>query len=78
MNALTTFINNVVQHIITPLVAMLFALALFFLVLGVANFIMKADDPKEREVGRKHLIWGVFGMFIMVTVVTILAVITNT
>ena len=78
MNALSTFINNVVAHIITPLVTLLFALAVFFLVNGVAVFLFKADDPKAREVGRSHLLWGVVGMFIMISVISILAVVTNT
>jgi hypothetical protein len=78
MASLEAFIGNIIRLIINPLIAMLFALALMYLVFGIVTFIFKADDPKARESGKQHLIWGVVGMFIMVAVVSILGVLTNT
>lgn len=78
MDALYNFVGNVVALIIQPLIGLLFALALFMLVWGASAFILKSGDPKARETGRAHLLWGVIGMFIMVAVFAILSVITNT
>ena len=78
MQNLTQFITNVVQFIINPLIWLLFALALYYFVIGIIPFMMKSDDPKERAKGRQHLLWSIVGFFIMVSVVAILATITAT
>jgi hypothetical protein len=78
MASLEQFIANIVTHIINPIVGLLFALALVLLLWGGAMFIFQADDPKARETGRRHLLYGVLGMFIMVFVIAILSVVTST
>ncbi|OGG43483.1 hypothetical protein A2841_02570 [Candidatus Kaiserbacteria bacterium RIFCSPHIGHO2_01_FULL_48_10] len=78
MRTLQIFIGNLNDFIIQPLILLLFALALFFFGNGIAMFIFKADDPKGRETGKRHLMWGVIGIFIMVSVYSILSVVTAT
>ncbi len=78
MTQLNTFIGNLVEFIINPLIYLLFALALFFLGNGVAMFIFKADDPEARSKGKMHLLWGVLGIFVMVSVYSILNVVAAT
>lgn len=79
MNALSQFIANIVQYIIQPLIVLLFALALFLFVNGIILFFdVRGSDPKERERGRRLLIWGVVGFFIMTFGMAIIAVVTNT
>lgn len=73
-DALSRFINNVTGLIIQPIILLLFALAMFYFVQGAITFISKSDDPKARETGRNHMIWGVLGFFIMVSVFTILKI----
>lgn len=79
MPALSQFIANVVKLIIQPILALLFALALFAFVGGVGVFFdFKGDDPKARDRGRRVLMWGIAGFFIMVSAVAILAIVTRT
>ncbi len=79
MEALSSFIAKVVSLIIQPLIALLFALALFFFAAGILFFFnIRGTDPKEREHGRRMLIWAVIGLFIMVSAVSILAAVTKT
>lgn len=79
MAALSHFIANIVTYIIQPILGLLFALALFAFVIGVGIFFdVKGNDPKERERGRRILLWGIAGFFIMVSAVSILAVVTRT
>lgn len=75
---LTRFINNIIDKILQPIIWLLFALALYYFVLGISMFMLKADDPKARAKGRDQMIWGVIGIFIMVSVGSILYVVTNT
>ena len=76
MQILEIFIRNLNTFIIWPLILLLFALALFFFGTGIAMFILKADDLKARETGKRHLMWGVVGIFIMVSVYSVLAAVT--
>jgi len=77
MGALSTFISNIVTFIIQPILGLLFALALFLFGAGVINLLMNSADPKARETGRRMLLWGVVGLFIMVSAVSIIAVVTR-
>lgn len=70
-------INRFVTYIINPLIAILFALALALFMWGIARFIWSADDETSREQGKKHMIWGLVGMLIMVSVYGILNVATS-
>ena len=77
MNQLSIFISNVVAYIIQPILGLLFALALFMFGGGVINLILNSAEPKARETGRRMLLWGVVGLFIMVSAVSIIAVVTR-
>lgn len=70
-------INRFVTYIINPLIAILFALALAIFLWGIARFIWSADDETSRQQGKNHMIWGLVGMFIMVSVYGILNVATS-
>ncbi len=78
MDALNQFMFNFVQFIVQPAIWLLFALAMYYFVSGLIPFMAKADDPKERQKGRQHIIWGLVGFLIMVSVFGILEMLTNT
>lgn len=75
---LSQFIGNVVRDIIQPLLALLFALALFYFGGGVVNMIIGSGDPKKLAKGRSVLLWGIIGFFVMVSAVAIISVVTDT
>lgn len=78
MDALKSFIDNVVALIINPLIALLMAAALAYFIWGAALFILNAAESEERKKGKQHLIWGIIGIFIMVSVIGILRIVTAT
>ena len=43
-------------------------LALFFFFWGMALFILRADEPDERQKGRQKMVWGVIALFVLVSV----------
>lgn len=78
-NAVSTFIGNVTSDIIQPIIFLLFALALFLFVNGLILFFdLRGSDPKERERGRRLLMWGIVGFFIMTFGLSIISAITKT
>ncbi len=76
--ALYSIVNNIVSVIISPLVTALFFFTLLVFVWGMFGLIAHGDDPKGRETGTQHILWGVVGMAIMVSVYGIIRLIGNT
>ena len=78
MDALITFVGKVVDLIINPFIVLLFTAALFLFFLGMVQFILGASDETKRQTGKRHMVWGVIGLFIMVGVFGIMAVLLRT
>ena len=55
------------------LVPFLGAVAFLAFVLGVARFIKSTSDGKEIEKSKNLLIWGIVGMFILITIWGVIA-----
>ncbi|MFC1775682.1 hypothetical protein ACFLY0_02425 [Patescibacteria group bacterium] len=77
-SGLEPLIDRVVDNIINPLIGFLFALALVLFLWGIARFLFQANDENAREQGKKHIMWGLFGMFIMISVMGIVTFLANT
>jgi succinate dehydrogenase/fumarate reductase cytochrome b subunit len=74
VNFMTSFTNA----IINPLLALIFAAALAYFLFGLMVFIFNAGEPAKRVEGKQHMLWGIIGMVVMVTVAGILEVLLNT
>lgn len=77
-DALSNFISKVTTLILQPIVELIFALALFYFFYQVVVFIARADNPDARKKGQQQLLWGIIGLFIMASVIGILAAVTLT
>jgi hypothetical protein len=74
-----TFIGRVNQVIINPLIAFMFALALVFFLVGMLQFFIHRNRNSEKaNEGKQHLLWGIIGMFIMLSVFGIMQLIKGT
>jgi hypothetical protein len=54
------------------------ALAVVYFLWGVVGFIKNADNTEKREEGYKHMIWGIIGLFIMISANGIINIIRST
>ena len=72
------FITKVDSLIINPLISLLFALAVVYFLYGVFKFVSNQDNEEERLTGKKHMVWGIVGITIMMGVWTILGIVLNT
>jgi len=77
-NSLDGFIRNVNDMIINPLIAFLFALAIAFFLYGVLEFFLNQENEEAKTKGKSHMIWGVIGITIMMSVFTIMNIILST
>ncbi len=72
-----TYIQNILDSIVNPIVKVMITVALVIFLWGVVEFIMGADNEEKRDAGKKHIIWGVIGLFIMVAVFGIMNLLSN-
>lgn len=75
---MTQIIGNVLREVVNPVVAFLFVLAFLLFLWGIFQFISHTDDEEKRAVGKRNLIYGVAGLFIMVAAAALVALIQNT
>lgn len=78
MTAAITFIHKVNQVIINPIILLLFAVAVLVFLYGVFMYVKDSDSEEGRATGGRHIMYGIFGMFIMISVFGILNVVMNT
>lgn len=74
VNFLITF-NDV---ILFPLITLMMAVAFLFFLYGCFEYIIHADNETARATGRQHILWGVVGMFVMLSAYGILQIAVGT
>ena len=78
MEEAKALLAKISSEILNPLIWLMFAVAVLYFLWGMLQFIKGADSPEDRKTGQSHMMWGVIGLFIMVSVVSILKIIINT
>jgi uncharacterized membrane protein YidH (DUF202 family) len=75
---ITTLMLSINRVIINPLIVFLFALAIVYFVYGLARYLLSPDNEEIRKTSKQQMLWGVFGMFIMIAVFGIMNMIIST
>lgn len=75
---IVTLMKSVDKVILNPLITLLFALALVYFLYGLAKYLLSPDNEEVRNSSKVHMLWGIIGMFIMVSVFGIMTMILNT
>ncbi|TAL49576.1 hypothetical protein EPN83_00315 [Patescibacteria group bacterium] len=71
-------LNKINAVILNPLILLLFTIALLFFFWGIFQFVSRTGDETKRAEGKKHILWGLVGMFIMFSVFGLIRIILNT
>ncbi len=58
-------LNKINQFILNPIIGLAFAVALLVFFWGIFQFIASETADAKREEGKKKILWGLVGMFIM-------------
>src|SRR3989344_2833499 len=61
-------IGVVVSEILTPIVTLLFALAIILFIWGIVEFLIYSDNEEKKSIGKRHMVWGIIGLAIMIAV----------
>ena len=67
-------LQNVITEIFNPLYKLAVALAFLYFLYGVFKFIVDMNDPQKKNFGKSHLLWGLVGLFIILSVGGILSI----
>lgn len=78
MNGAADLINKFTTYVVNPIILVLFALGVFLFMFGLVEFLWKLNAGHGEEEGKQHMLWGVVGMLIMVSVYGIISLLDNT
>ena len=72
------FLKKVDQVILNPLLTLVFAIALLYFFVGVFQFVKSDMADKSREEGKKKILYGLIGMFVMVSAYGLIRIVLGT
>jgi hypothetical protein len=78
MSQFTTFLKNVDDVIINPLILLAFALATLYFFYGIVKFLNPNTGEKDKIEARSAILWGIVGMAIMFSVYGIIGFVLST
>ncbi len=79
MQSVQDLADKISAVIINPLLALIFGAASVVFVYGLVRYLYAANvKGKADNEAKKHMFWGLFGMFIMVGVFAIIRIVANT
>ncbi len=71
-------IYRINQFIVNPLILLLMAVAMVVFFWGVFEFVSKSGSDEARDKGKRNMLWGIIGLFIMIGVFGIVRIILGT
>jgi len=73
-NSLTYKLTNLGN----TLIGILIAFAVIWIIINVVRFIMKADSPEDRKPIQGAILWGIVGLFVILSIWGLVRILTNT
>lgn len=73
-----SLVAKVNDAILFPLITLLMAIALLLFLWGAFRFVANAGDEQQRATGKRHMLFGVIGLLIMLSALTILQIAAGT
>lgn len=74
----SVILDRIITYVFNPILTVIFTLGLFLFFYGIIEFLWASREGKPSETGKQHMLWGLFGMLIMVSVYGIIQLIMNT
>ncbi|HEY4513872.1 MAG TPA: hypothetical protein VJH69_00955 [Candidatus Paceibacterota bacterium] len=78
MTSVAEIVQRLETYIINPALLLIFTAGFFLFIWGLVMFLINIEEKDKRNTGKDHMVWGLVGMFVMVGVYGILALISNT
>lgn len=78
MGTASQIVDKLNDLIIRPLILLVFAAGFFLFMWGLVVFLWNSREGEIASEGKQHMLWGVVGMFVMISVAGIIGIITST
>jgi hypothetical protein len=76
--AAASLVDKIEEAILFPLITLLLAVALLMFLWGAFEYVYNADSDAGRDTGRRHMLWGVIGLLVMISALAILRIVAST
>jgi len=77
MGAGEELLQRIITYVIDPAIRVVFTLGLFLFIWGLVEFMWSLRGGQVENDGKNHMVYGLIGMLIMVSVYGIIALIVN-
>lgn len=78
MQAGEQILQRIVDYIVYPTIVVIYAVGILIFVVGIVQFLWKLKDGKVDQDGKKHMLWGIVGIVIMVSAQAIIYMLLGT
>ncbi len=68
MNSGDQLLSKIMTEIFTPLYQVAVGISILYFLYGVAKYVVDLNNPEKKTDGRSHLLWGMFGLLIILSV----------
>ena len=72
------FLDKLNQAILFPLITLMLTIALVVFLYGCFLYIANSSNDEARTKGKRHIMYGIIGMLVMVSAYAILSIAANT
>lgn len=74
----SSFVQTFNNIILEPFIYLLLAVAFLVFVWGTVQYVFNANSDAGRETGRRHMIYGLIGLLVMISAWSILSIAAGT
>lgn len=75
--SIVSVLNRINEFILNPIIVLLFSIAFVVFMYGIVKLINNAADDKTRDDSKRAVMYGVIGMFVMVSAFGIIRVVLS-
>lgn len=77
-SATCNIVGKLTSAFINPALALIFSVGLLVFIYGLTEFIWGlSQESDKRETGKQHMLWGLIGMFVMVSAISIIKILAS-
>lgn len=76
--AAQTMVSKIEGVILFPLMKLMLAIAILVFMYGLYEMVLNAGNGEARDLGRKHMLYGMIGFFVMISAYGLLKIAAGT
>jgi len=76
--SVNSLINTINKVVVNPIIYFLFTLGTILFLYGIVRFFLNPANEDVKKESKNHMLWGLVGMLIMISVFGIMNLIVNT